>query len=248
MAQEVVKRVGARAYRYLVERVRNPETGRMRAKWSYIGRLTEDAQPQAPPPRPPSETRERLIDALERVLERIEYRDLTADAVTREAGLSHGTFYRYFKNKREAVRAGLDRVKGIIDRERPSFDVMVTSRDNERVRVRAWVMLVLHAPLERTGLLRAWFEVLDADAELRAAREERRVATRAYFQAYLDRLSAAAIIKPIKAPHFAASLLSLFDSVLRTAAVERQGVNEEIAAGVAGVFDRAIFGEHTHMG
>ena len=242
MAREVVKRVGERAYRYLVERVRDPQTGRSRAKWTYVGPLVGDADSPAPLPHNANETRERLIDALERVLERLEYRELTADAVVREAGFSHGTFYRYFKDKREAVRAGLERVKGIIDRERPSFDVPIASRDEERRRVHAWVASVLHAPLERMGLLRAWYALIDADEELRAAREERRASNLVYFEAYLDRLSAANVIKPIETPRFSASLLSLFDAVIRTAAVERQAIDEEVVAGVTSVFDRAIFG------
>jgi AcrR family transcriptional regulator len=238
--QEIIKRVGERAYRYRVDRIKDPATGRSRAKWTYLGRLEEGSP--APVPHRAAVTRTRLIDSLEHLLERTDYRDLTADAIAHEAGVAHGTFYRYFKDKRDAVGAALDRVKETIDSARPGFDAEIGSREDERRRVRAWVISVLHAPVERTGLLRAWYEVLSADDELRCTRDARRAAHQAEFRVYLDRLTAAAIIAPIGEAAFTSSLLGLFDITFRAIAIDRRPVDEDLVNGVAAVFDRAIFG------
>ncbi|HEY0798529.1 MAG TPA: TetR/AcrR family transcriptional regulator [Candidatus Baltobacteraceae bacterium] len=239
MSQEIIKRVGSRAYRYRVDRVRDPITGRSRSKWTYLGKLQDGAP--APVPHRAAAMRARLIDALERVLERTDYRELTADAVVHEAGVAHGTFYRYFKDKREAVRAALDRVKETIDRERPRFDAQIGTREEERARVRAWIVSVLHAPIERAGLLRAWYEVLSNDAALRSSRDERRSANQLEFGAYLDRLAAVGHIRAVVEPGFLTSLLSLFDAVFRSVALEQRTIDDELINGVAAVFDRAIF-------
>ncbi|HTV73486.1 MAG TPA: TetR/AcrR family transcriptional regulator [Candidatus Acidoferrales bacterium] len=240
MGQEIIKRVGERAYRYRVDRVTDPATGRSRAKWTYLGRLEQGASP--PVQDRAAAMRTRLIDALERVLERTDYRELTADAVASAAGVAHGTFYRYFKDKREAVGAALDRVKETIDRQRPRFDDRIGTRDEERARVRAWVSSVVHAPIERTGLLRAWYDILSDDLELRTSRDARRQTYHAEFGAYLGRLAAAGIIEPVAEPAFAASLLALFDAIFRAIATEHRVVDQPLVDGVAAVFDRAIFG------
>jgi AcrR family transcriptional regulator len=235
MGQEIIKRVGERAYRYRVDRVLDPKTGRSRAKWTYLGRLTDSASPQASDRA--ATMRTRLLDAVERVLERTDYRELAS-----EAGVSHGTFYRYFKDKREAVGAALDRVKETIDRQRPRFDDRIASREEERLRVRQWVISVVHAPIERTGLLRAWYDVLSDDLELRTARDARRQTHQADFAAYLDRLASAGIIEPVVQAAFATSLLALFDAIFRSIATEQRVVDQAFVDGVAAVFDRAIFG------
>jgi AcrR family transcriptional regulator len=240
VAQEIIKRVGERAYRYRVDRIKDPATGRSRAKWTYLGRLEEGLP--SPAPLRAVATRTRLISSLERLLERTDYNDLTADAVAREAGVAHGTFYRYFKDKRDAVGAALDRVKETIDSARPRFDSEIGSREDERRRVRAWVTSVMYAPVERTGLLRAWYDVLSADPEVRAGRDARRQMHQAEFRVYLDRLAAAGIIDAITEPAFTASLLALFDGVFRAVATEKRVVDQPFIDGVAAVFDRAIFG------
>jgi len=67
VAYEVIKRVGGRAYRYRVESYRDPETRRVRGKWTYLGRVegegTLSPERQA---RPSSRTR--LLNALEELL------------------------------------------------------------------------------------------------------------------------------------------------------------------------------------
>src|SRR5579875_1893773 len=111
MAYEVTKRIAGRAYRYRVESVRDPETGKRRSRWTYLGRAEGAAAAAPAPARRRGDARERLLDALERLLEARDLAGVTADAVAAEAGLAHGTFYRHFRDKRDAFKAALDRLR-----------------------------------------------------------------------------------------------------------------------------------------
>src|SRR6185312_10108320 len=103
MAYEVTKLVNGRPYRYRVRSERDSVTGKTRNRWTYLGRGEAGAAPAPARPRP--NARDALLDALERLLDRHDPRDVTAGAVSVEAGLAHGTFYRYFRNRDDAIRA-----------------------------------------------------------------------------------------------------------------------------------------------
>ncbi len=49
------------------------------------------------------ESREKLVQALLRVMERYDYREITVTQIAQEAGLSRKTFYRLFKDKDEVL-------------------------------------------------------------------------------------------------------------------------------------------------
>ncbi len=109
MAYEVTKQIGGRAYLYRVESVRDPETGRRRNRWTYVGRADRSGAAAPARHRGPDGARGRLLDALERLLAERDFGDVTAGAIASAAGLAHGTFYRHFADKRAALRAALDR-------------------------------------------------------------------------------------------------------------------------------------------
>ena len=115
MSHEVIKRVGARAYRYRVESYRDASSKKVRSRWTYLGRVDRPADDGEPPSVAPrtrrrtSETRERLIEAFEFLLETLSFDRVTAGAVAERAGVAHGTFYRYFSDKAALLRAALDR-------------------------------------------------------------------------------------------------------------------------------------------
>jgi AcrR family transcriptional regulator len=76
--------------------------------------MTELASPQPPVPRgrhaPPLEVRlevqkQRLFDAAASVFSRVGYADASAEAISREAGMSKATFYEHFANKEECLVA-----------------------------------------------------------------------------------------------------------------------------------------------
>lgn len=61
---------------------------------------------QMSPDRYPGTRRQRVIDAAKRLLKNNRYEDLNLNTITREAGISRGTFYTYFDSK-EALRQAL---------------------------------------------------------------------------------------------------------------------------------------------
>ena len=82
MPYEVVKRVNGRDYRYSVERYRDQETGKARARWTYLGRAGAGV------PRKRSRTdstRDRLVDALFTLIEEVPWNAITVDLIVKRA-------------------------------------------------------------------------------------------------------------------------------------------------------------------
>ncbi|MGE0715473.1 MAG: TetR/AcrR family transcriptional regulator [Alphaproteobacteria bacterium] len=69
-------------------------------------------------------TRLKLETATARLLERLTYGQLTVDAIAAEAGVAHGTFYRYYASKHEIVAAVLRGFFSSIRAMRPSLAAM----------------------------------------------------------------------------------------------------------------------------
>lgn len=247
MAYEVVKQVGKRAYRYRVESYRDSETRKVRSRWTYLGTsaaASEGGAPAGSPPiarRSPAHTRERLVRAFERLSATRSYANLTAGMVAAEAGLAHGTFYRYFKDKHAVLMAALDRIREQLERERPTFDPPFGPLDRERRRVRTWLETSLGTPAEHPGVLRAYFELLETDLSLRELRVRRTAERTAALAAYLRSLAGAGLVELGDPGALAAAFIALTDAVFREATLARGPVDANILAGVAIVFDRAIF-------
>jgi AcrR family transcriptional regulator len=245
MAHEVVKRVGRRAYRYRVESYRDPETKRVRSRWTYLGPVApEGLAPGAEPVvsrRSPERTRERLVDAFERLVDRQPYSTVTAGAVADEAGLAHGTFYRYFADKHAVFLRSLERVREELERAMPSFDPPYGTVSEERERVSTRIRRVLLRPATHRGVLRAWYDALRDDEELRAAREERRRIRVAGLATYLEGLVEAGIVSVANVEPLATALTALVDAVFRIAVLERDAPDVVLAEGTVDVFVRSIF-------
>jgi AcrR family transcriptional regulator len=247
MPHEVIKRVGRRAYRYRVESYRDPETKKVRSRWTYLGRVARHGDGLAPAAetavarRAPLQTRERLIAAFERLVGRLPYAAVTAGMVAAEAGLAHGTFYRYFSDKRAVFTAALERTRDELERARPSFDPPIGTLAEERARVRAWIEAILVRPASNPGVLRVYFDILEVDEALRTARRERRLELIAALAGYLERLSDSYIVEVAEPAALATALLALVDAVFREAVVSGSAVEAATVAGVVAVFDRTIF-------
>lgn len=233
MAYEVIKRVGGRAYRYRVESYRDPETRRVRGKWTYLGRVegegTLSPERQARP-----SSRSRLLDALERLLESHELSALSTGMVAHEAGLAYGTFYRYFNDLDHIVREAMLRHSATTDRLRDDFSAEPATILAEQGKVTAWLEEVVANAQARPGLVRAWHVASNQDAAVVAERQQRFDATVDSFAAYIERLNAAKLAR-VAAPRFNAyALVALSIAVVRECAVDRS-FNEQKLAGILDV-------------
>jgi AcrR family transcriptional regulator len=240
LAHEVLKRVGSRSYRYRVESYRDPSTGKVRGHWTYLGRAIAGGATVPPTRRSPTSSRPRLLVALESLLERGDLAEVTAALVAAEAGLASGTFYRYFRDKHDALRAAVEQTRDEVDQTVLLPDRPVGARSEERQRVRRWAETALRARIERPGLVRAWLAAAQSDAAIAAQHAERRARALAALTAYLERLHAAGIGSIQHARGTALALLSVLEAKLRAAA-SGQSVDDDEIEGVLTLIDRAIF-------
>jgi len=178
--------------------------------------------------------------ALGRLLERVDYSEVTAGAVAAEAGLAHGTFYRYFKDTQDALRAAVEQVREAVDRTALVADRPVGTLAEERERVRRWAEAAMRAPVDRPGLVRAWLAVSERDPAMAARKNERRLQTQAELSGYIERLIAAGLTRVPDAAGLASALLSLVHGTVRESAA---GVplTDGGVEGVLLVVDRAVF-------
>ena len=189
MAYEVVKKRGKNAYRYTVEYYRD-SLGKGRTRWRYLGPVSRDAQASditAGSKEAKTATSGRLLDALERLLARQEYATVTAGAIALEARVAHGTFYRHFKDKRDALRAVMQRLSATAE-PLTSLGAPTSSREAERLRVREWVCRKLTTFEAHPGLWRAWSALSENDPLISALRQSLRMEYRATFAQYLEQL------------------------------------------------------------
>jgi AcrR family transcriptional regulator len=239
MAYEVTKKVGRRAYRYRVESYRDPESSKVRSRWTYLGVVAGDGAGVAPAKRANSaDTRERLILAFEELVADLPYRDLTAGTVATKAGLAHGTFYRYFSDKRSLLIAAIARVRAELDRVHPDFGSPIGTRAQERARLRTWILALYRWPGRNPGLYRAFVDAHDADEELREHKRLRVAERAAQLTAYFERLNAAGIAEIEHPDVLASALTTLVNGSLRELFTTGASSGE---AGIAEIFDRAVF-------
>jgi AcrR family transcriptional regulator len=219
LAYEVIKRVSGRAYRYRVESFRDPETRRVRGRWTYLGRV--DPADAGLPDRPPKvSSQARLIDAVARLLSEADAESLSAAAIAREAGVAYGTFYRYFTDRAHAVRETLLRRGSALGDVATRFAGPLGSRNEERKRVGEWVRNAAAAALHERGLLRAWHAYSNADEALLDSRHSAVEAADTILSAYLSRLNDARISSLASPRSVAYALVALVVAIGRDCALE----------------------------
>ena len=219
MAYEVIKRVSGRAYRYRVESFRDPETRRVRGRWTYLGRV--DPADAGLPDRPPKvSSRDRLTDAVARLLADHDAESLSAGTIAREAGVAYGTFYRYFTDRTHAVRETLLRRVPTFGDAAERFAGELGDRAAERERITGWVREAAASALRERGVVRAWHVFSNADEAVVASRRTAVEAADDLVAAYLERLNAAKITA-ITSPRFTAyALVALVVAIGRDCALE----------------------------
>jgi AcrR family transcriptional regulator len=240
MAYEVTKLVNGRPYRYRVRSERDPASGKVRNRWTYLGRVDANRAPLAAKPRP--NAREALLDALERLLDRSDPSDVTAAAVSVEAGLAHGTFYRYFTNRVAAIRALADRLRSERAAEYGSLDEPAADASAARAALRAWTGVVLRARSEHHGLVRALYALAAKDAEIRTVLLERRDGYARKLVAWLRDLAARNIIALPNADAAGAVLFAMVDAIGREAIASGEPLEESQLTAAIDFVERAVFG------
>lgn len=219
MAYEVIKRVSGRAYRYRVESYRDPETRRVRGKWTYLGRV-EGEGTLSPERKARPSSRERLLDAVERLLETNELSSISTGMVASEAGLAYGTFYRHFRDLAHVVRDAMVRETANLEKLNERFEEPVGTASAEGAKLVSWVREAIATVLLRPGLFRAWHVTSNHDWAVVAERQRRFDASVAQMSRYLTRLRAAGVAK--STPAFAAyAIIALVGAAAREAAIEK---------------------------
>jgi AcrR family transcriptional regulator len=219
LAYEVIKRVSGRAYRYRVESFRDPETRRVRGRWTYLGRVdpAEAGLPERPAKR---SSRDRLLDAVARLLAEHDAESLSAGSIAREAGVAYGTFYRYFTDRAHAVREALLRHGPSLGEVSEIFSQPAGTRAEERERLATWIRSAAEATLRERGVVRAWHVYSNADDAVLGARRTAVDAAVDAVTAYLERLREAGVTKGAS-PRFAAyALVALVVALGRDSALD----------------------------
>jgi AcrR family transcriptional regulator len=220
LAYEVIKRVSGRAYRYRVESFRDPETRRVRGRWTYLGRVdpAEAGLPDRPTKR---NSRDRLLDAVARLLADHDAESLSAGLIAREAGVAYGTFYRYFTDRAHAVREALLRHGASLGDVTTLFAALPGTAELERERLANWIRDAAETSLRERGVVRAWHVYSNADDAVSTARREAVDGAVDAVAAYLEGLRAAGVTATQGSTRFAAyALVALVVALGRDCALE----------------------------
>ena len=242
MPYEVVKRIGSRAYRYSVESYRDPETGRVRNRWTYLGKVVDGEVERAPVRRKaPEETRRRIIDAFLQLVDSEPWTDVTPGAVAKQAGIAHGTFYRHFRNREDLLDTCTAQAYNALDERLHQLDDIAGDVESERQRLSAWIIDYLRNPTAPRGLLRVIIESIGDERRTRIRLERRAIRTKA-FTDYLTALRnrgfsvATGDIEPL-----AATMSLILEMLARRTAIDDALLSEDDFAGTVEAFDRILF-------
>jgi AcrR family transcriptional regulator len=236
MAYEVVKSIRGHRYRYSVESRRDEETGRVRNKWTYLGRADAQDEPQVKR-RAATDSRERIAAAFLHLIERTGWNSLTAAAIAREAGVSDGTFYRYFHSRTGVLDFCTERVNRLLDDRLNELHAIAPTAAEERARLRAWSIGILRHPPGPPALFRVWAAV--GSPEIRKERYTRRIRA---FRLYLQLLGQRGYISTTDDHERIAVALSLIQQMFtRRSLVEDALLHDEEFAAVGETFERLVF-------
>jgi AcrR family transcriptional regulator len=99
--------------------------------------------------------RQRLLEAAAEVFAQRGYADASAEAISREAGMSKATFYEHFSNKEEAILALFDEAGQLVLQRVAEAYAEAKPEPGERVRagVRAFVSAIADHPAASQTLL-----------------------------------------------------------------------------------------------
>jgi AcrR family transcriptional regulator len=237
MAYEVLKTIGGHQYRYRVESYRDPDTGKVKNRWTYAGRADNAAQTAQPRRSSGEQTRDALASAFLRLLERKALDEATPAAIVREAEVSNATFYRHFRSRDDLVSFCTQRAMSDLNSRLAQLKAIAPSAREERARMRELAIDLVRNPSAPPGLFRAW-SVL-APEKVREERHTRRIRA---FSDYIDEIVRRGYIeKPKHARRLAFALSMIVSTFIRRGVLEQRMLSEEDYAVVGETFTRLIF-------
>ncbi|MFN2461573.1 MAG: TetR family transcriptional regulator, partial [Candidatus Velthaea sp.] len=161
MAYDVIKTINGRDYRYRVQSERDEASGKIRNRWTYVGRVAVEGAPAGrTASRELKRTRLDLLEAAERLLAAGDARAVTVSAIAAEAHLAHGTFYRYFPDRNAALEALARHIRETRGVPEENLRDDVATLADARAGLRAWVEEKLRAVVHRRGEMRAWYALI----------------------------------------------------------------------------------------
>lgn len=243
MAYDGTKQIQGRAYRYRVKTVRDPVSGKDRAELHFIGRVN-NGRLVAPPRSGVDVTRDDLVAIVAGLLESRDPSQVTITVIAEHAGISVGTFYRHFSDRRDALAAALAlRCEPVLE-GLPALAGPVGTSADERGRLAGWFG-ALHRAVLRGRAFR-WL-VTGADvATSRAvlAQLPLGVDPQLNLAAYLDRLHVAGFSETADGDALATALLGLHAASVRDLALQNEAADAVRRwATVLLVIERAVFGD-----
>lgn len=237
MSYEVIKTIGTGKYRYEVERIPDPESGKTRSKWRYLGKL---AGGEAPKRRARADqTRDKLTAALERLLERNDWTAITAHDIAVEAGVAPATLYRYFTSRNDVLLKCASRANEQLDARLAELHNIADGIPREQERLHAWTASMVTQTPSSAVHFALWSTGIAQDLS-RERNEHRRTA----FHAYLRRLSLLRYIDISEndCERMAIALALIVQAFSYRAVLGRTQLRDEESSALADAVVRLVFG------
>lgn len=248
MAYEVTKQIKGRDYRYRVESIRNPDTGRSGTRWTYLGKV-EDGEVVAPARIAAKRvTHDEIIEVTAQLLETRDTSRVTVSVIAHNAGVSPGTFYRHFADREAALAAAIAFLSDRCFRALPVLDAPIGDFAHERARLNRWFeglnAAVLNGRAFRWFLTTADHDKLLLSVQKAAVRSDPSAILERYFRA-LDAAGLALVAAPRA---LADGIFTLHRSIVRDIALHDEADARLRWAVIFPVIERAVFRETNFIG
>jgi AcrR family transcriptional regulator len=237
MAYDVVKEIRGHLYRYRVESYRDPDSGKVRNRWTYIGRAGDKTAARPKRRTAGAATRETIMNAFLRLVDRKPIGEITVTAIARQADMASATFYRHFHSIDEVLAECTKRAAGELEKRLDELRAIAETASAERKRLRRVAIDLVRKPPATPGLYRAWNAL--SPEPVREARHAQRIRA---FTAYITKLQERGYIPSVDdARRLAIALSMIVMTFTRRSMIEHKLLSEEDYAAVGDVFERIIF-------
>jgi AcrR family transcriptional regulator len=185
--------------------------------------------------------RDAILAAAEALFAERGYEAVAIEDLVARAGVSVGTFYGYFRNKRQVLLSLIGaQVEGLLGLGLAGLDF----GDEPRAAIARTVREALGTIARGRGLRRAWLELLPRDPELAARQREVGELVRGQVAGAIEAARARGLTWPqLDAPATAWAIVLLFEQVAAQAALGAPApvADERLAAALTDLIHRAVF-------